>query len=202
MQTHFSQPARHLFHAWAYAISIALLTAGACWLALVPAAQALPTARLVVGQGIGGASIGQTSAQVKKALGPPLFAQTGEPTPGHIRATDWYYSIVPSASDAPFYSLEVILIHGRVGIITAMAGPYVTSAGIGVGSSLTQVQQAYPKAHCDEVSPQDPGSFVCVVKTRHNGRRVDTRFIDFQPTGGVYLVEVGFADLYSRSERI
>lgn len=155
-------------------------------------AEAKPAAKLVMGQSIDGINIGQTEAQVRQEHGKPTYVY--DKNNGSL--VQWTYG----------RSRDLTMSFGignRVVDLELFDKRDRTDKGIGVGSSLAQVQKAYPSAKCAphlSGNGQDPnyGPPGCVVETKHGGRTVDTAFVVTDPTKGVYDITMGLpAYLYS-----
>jgi hypothetical protein len=132
--------------------------------AVVPAAFA----KIVIGQGIAGVSIGQSPTQVEGVLGSPTFKQ-----PSSQGLTAWDYHKSPLDLQVDFTGGSVI------GMWTA-APQQRTSKGIGIDSSPAEVRKAYPKTKCTPGAGPQPGpgeqSLTCVVRSRYHGKIVKTYF--------------------------
>jgi hypothetical protein len=133
-----------------------LLTAGllASAPAATAAAAAAAAARIVVGESIAGVRLGETQAQVIKALGRPKHS-----APGSVLGPKKY-----SSSRTATYSWgEIEFVHGRVYTVVSLNARQRTPAGIAIGSTLTQVTGAYPHARCTATNQNQTS---CVLKTR------------------------------------
>jgi hypothetical protein len=133
-------------------------------LALVPAAFA----KIVIGQGVAGVSIGQSPAQVEGVLGSPTFKQP--PSQG---LTAWDYHKSP-------LDLQVDFTGGSVIGMWTTAPQQRTSKGISIDSTPAEVRKAYPKTKCTPGAGPQPGpgeqSLACVVRSRYHGKIVKTYF--------------------------
>jgi hypothetical protein len=131
--------------------------------ALMPtAASAQAPAGIVVGQGAGGVSLGQSKQQVRQALGEP-FRQ--EPT-------FW-------AFDKPCLC-TVNFRHGSVSAIDTFSKSLHTDRGIAVGASFEKTTEAYPEAKCYHPGVYGDTSQFCVVRSTYKGQAVKTTFAFFE----------------------
>ena len=160
-----------------------LKAAAACTLLLVTASLATASgawASIVVGQGIAGLKLGDTEAQVAGALGAPTLQQT----PNSQGEVEWNYAKLPLAGAVGFANGEL------VGMWTSSKAQK-TSKGVGVGSSLSKVKQAYPGIKCS-TGPFGPKSVVCTLRSTYKGRRVETVFPFFTRSMGAREVDIDF----------
>jgi len=141
---------------------------------LAPAAEA----KIVVGRGIAGVTIGQTEAQVTSELGAPGTEQPADSQ----GITTWNYSEQPLMGTVSFAG-------GKVDGIVTYSMHQKTNKGVGVGSSLAKVRKAYPKIKCS-TGPFGPESAVCTVKSRVGGKVVETSFPFFSRSAGAREVDV------------
>jgi hypothetical protein len=132
------------------------------------------SAKIVIGQSIGGVKLGDNKAQVKQALGAPLSSSG---------ATDLLY---PSS-----VGLRVTLKAGHVEGVLSISKKQKTSGGITIGSSRSALKAAYPKANCIE-GPLGPESLYCAVTASSGGRKSYTSFLFDTSSGGVSEIELGY----------
>lgn len=140
---------------------VPIAATGALMIALAaPAFGSSANRVIVVGQGIGGVTIGETEAHVKRILGRPTA----------IRQTIWQYGSQPitirlsfGAKKGPWKGLD---------FIQTTSSAYKTSNGISVASSLAELKKAYPKAHCKVFLPEQS----CVLTSVFHGRGIETVF--------------------------
>ncbi len=109
------------------------LLAAACAgaLAALCAAPALAQARIAPGKGVAGVFVGDTTAQVKKVLGPP-----------EAGSNILNYRYVKSRG------IGIYFIAGKAFEIAVVRGPQATASGVKIGSSRAKLTSAYPKAKC------------------------------------------------------
>jgi hypothetical protein len=150
------------------------LVPGVMVLAMAASAQA----KIVVGQSIDGVKLGESEAQVMTTLGAPTYK-----TPEGAE-TSWGY---PKTLEG-----RVGFKAGQVVGLWTLSKHQKTSKGVGPGSSLAQVKRAYPKAKCS-AGPFGPKSLICVLKSKYQGRAVETSLPFFTRSAGVREVDIGFA---------
>jgi hypothetical protein len=130
---------------------------------LVPPAYASKNMTIVVGQSIGGVTVGESEAQVRKALGRPLAERAGR----------WQYGQGPIGLIAAFK-------HKTVYDVWTPRSEYKTNKGISVASSPAQVSKAYPNAKCKLGAGPGAGpgeeSEACILKSKYHGHTVETAF--------------------------
>jgi hypothetical protein len=151
--------------------------------ALLLVCAPLASAAIVVGQGMAGVKLDQTEAEVQAVLGTPIYKAPYETPEGKV--TSWGY---PNT------------LMGRVGFDASghVTGLWTssrkekTSKGISPGASLTKLRQAYPKAKC-QTGPFGPKSVVCVLKSKFEGKTVETIFPFFTRTMGLREVDIDFS---------
>jgi outer membrane protein assembly factor BamE (lipoprotein component of BamABCDE complex) len=147
----------------------AILIAFALLLVAAPAAGA----RIVVGKGIAGVRLSMTSHKVREVLGRPSSVHHGHNDFGAF--TQYVYS---------GRRLRVTFQSGnRVTAIATTSKAQKTDAGVGVGSSKSDVQANVPNVHCTGT--------VCQVGQSLPGRRVTAFFLN-QARTKVVRVLVGF----------
>jgi len=147
----------------------AVLIAFAVLLVAAPAAGA----RIVVGKGIAGVRLSMTSHQVRQVLGTPPTIHHGHNDFGAF--TQYVY---------PGRRLRVTFQSGnRVTAVATTSKTQKTDAGVGVGSSKSDVQTNVPHVHCS-------GS-ICQVGQSLPGHRVTAFFLN-QARTKVVRVLVGF----------
>jgi len=145
-------------------------------LSLAPDTQA----KIVVGQGIAGVRLGESEAQVQKALGTPAYkTQEG-------KDSSWGYPKAPLEGRIGFDQ------YGRVNGMWTGSRHQKTSKGIGPGSSLAQLHKVYPTAKCS-TGPFGPKSVICALKSKYHGRTVETSFPFFYRNAGMREVDIGFS---------
>jgi hypothetical protein len=139
-------------------------------------------AQIVLGGGIGGASIGETQAQVRQRLGAPhqLYCWSGTGASCRWQEANYLQSTkVPSPVAQLLFSRS-----GRVVDILTGRGNQRTHAGIKVGSTQAEVRRAYPTAAC---AAQE-----CVLAAKRAHSAVVTTF--FLTGHTVAAIEVASAD--------
>jgi hypothetical protein len=137
-----------------------------------------PTATsLYVGQGVAGARLGQTQAEVTTKLGQPLYTSM---TANECAALDPRCNAIAGSGGTWAYR-QLSVVFGADHRVSALiySGPERSASGVGVGLSLAQARAAYPRASCTKFAFQTD----CVVTGTLARRPVKTvfRFID---TGG------------------
>lgn len=165
-------PARRLLAPWA----VLGLLAGS--MALAPIANA----RVVLGQSIDGVKLGESQAQVTAQLGPPTMEQG----PDQRGSMEWNYG------KPPFLGAVTFAANGQLSGMSTSSKQQKTAQGIGVGSSLAQVRKAYPQAKCS-TGPFGPKSLICAVRSKYQGRTVETTFPFFTRSLGAREVGMGYA---------
>lgn len=141
---------------------------------LVPAASAT----VVIGQSIDGIKLGETQAQVQVQLGPPVYKEEvhgesvwGFPTTFEGRIT-----------------FDTTL---QVKAMWTISKQQKTNKGIGPGSSLAKLRKAYPQVKC-ATGPFGPKSLFCTLKSKDNGRVVETAFPFYTRALGIREVDINF----------
>jgi hypothetical protein len=127
--------------------------------ALLLALPAAGHATIVISKGIAGLQIGDSRSKALRLLGPP------ESEDRFKGGKNLYYAHGP-VSEVSFGAI------GLNQIETASPGQR-TARGIGPGSSMSKLQQAYPKMHC---SVEVKGSNACRTSTRRKHLRIYTTF--------------------------
>jgi hypothetical protein len=141
-------------------------------------------APIVIGRSILGASIGNTSAQVRALLGAPARVDA---TPGDLSGQQWFYEFADTR-----IRLTAVFHADRLVDITSFDPALTTSGGIGSASTLSELQAAYPNASCNVVANAASPTDDCFMNTSLNGALVDTHFaLPRSPGGG------GFVDITS-----
>ncbi|MGH7240524.1 MAG: hypothetical protein ACREHG_10755, partial [Candidatus Saccharimonadales bacterium] len=120
------------------------------------------SAGIVVGKSIDGVIIGATPAQLRHDIGSPAYTRG---------KSVWQYGK---------NSIGAIVSFGK-GHVTGVWTPdkhLKTNKGIGVGSSVSEVEKAYPKAKCTPGAGPTGGSksLACVIKAGHGQQAVETIF--------------------------
>jgi hypothetical protein len=121
-------------------------------------------ARIVIGRGMFGASLGQTMHQVRTKLGTPDLVTQSAAGP------DWLY-VRPDLQ---------LSFHGKAKRLTDLSTESPsqrTSRGVGVGSSQKDVMRLVPGVHCSVLQG-------CVVISRRRGKVYET---DFETADGSVL---------------
>ena len=100
--------------------------------AVLAATAADASATIVPGKGMSGVALGMTKAQVRARLGAPVASRPGS----------WYYARV-----------WVGLRAGRVAELTTTRSTERTTGGLGVDSTESAIQAAYPGVACASATP-------------------------------------------------
>jgi hypothetical protein len=156
-------------------LTVALACAAAVCLLAAPAAPA----KIVVGKSVAGVKLGMTKKMVRKALGKPDEVSK-------INAGAWNYT-------KP--KLRVGFRKGRVTVLLTWDRKQKTGKGIGMGSTVEQVQAAYPNADCvldPNVAPYIP---ICFMSTRYRGKNSETYFRFDTPDGEVTEMQTHFGSM-------
>jgi outer membrane protein assembly factor BamE (lipoprotein component of BamABCDE complex) len=156
-------------------LSVALACAAAACLLTAPAGQA----KIVVGKSVAGVKLGMTKKKVRKALGKPDEVSK-------INAGAWNYT-------KP--KLRVGFRKGRVNVLLTWDRKQKTGKGIGMGSTVEQVQAAYPDADCvldPNVAPYIP---ICFIAKRYRGKKSETYFRFDTPDGKVTEMSTHFGSM-------
>jgi hypothetical protein len=147
-------------------------------LALASAAQA----KIVVGQSIARVQLGDSEAQVEAVLGAATFQRP----PDFEGNVEWEYDKAPLDGAMSFKG-------GALMGLWTDSKLQKTSEGVGPGSSLMSTKRAYPGAKCS-TGPFGPKSLICVIKSRLEGRTVETAFLFYTRSLGAREVDMYFAD--------
>jgi hypothetical protein len=148
----------------------------------VTALASSASASIVVGQSIAGIKLGASQAQVTAVLGAPTLQQAPD-TKGSV---EWNYAKQPLLGAISFAA------GGELDSMWTSSKRQKTNKGVGPGSSLVQVRKAYPKAKCS-TGPFGPKSVICVLKSKANGRAVETSFLFFTRSVAAREVDIYFA---------
>jgi hypothetical protein len=132
------------------------------------------SASIVIGRSIAGVKLGDSKAQVKRALGVPLPSSS---------STDLLY---PSS-----VGLRITLKRSHVEGMLSISKKQKTDKGITIGSSRAALKAAYPQASC-LAGPLGPSSLYCAVTASVHGRKSYTSFLFSTPSGGVSEIELGY----------
>jgi len=132
---------------------------------LIAAPATIASAQIVVGQGIAGIRIGDSMSRVKEVLGTP----SASPYTSH---GEWQYSS-PQAL-VGFVGFRAGTeghehITSDVTYIQTSSNTQRTAAGIGPGSTYSQLHRAYRAYRCDHIR-------ACWTTTRYRGQTVTTAF--------------------------
>ncbi len=127
---------------WLKACLVGSLCALAC-VGAEPVLAAVPsTGYLIVpGHSIGKVTIGEGTGFVVAAIGGPRGRSTNA-GPG------WLYGALEVLTDVTQLRVVGLVVAPRFAGTQAQAARYVTRSGIHVGSTLTAVRRAYPRARC------------------------------------------------------
>jgi hypothetical protein len=150
-------------------------------LAGIIAAAPVASANIVVGQSIASVKLGDSQSQVKAVLGSPTLEQP----PDYQGNVEWNYAKPPLLGAMSFAT------NGEMIGFWTSSKQQKTNKGIGPGSSLAQVRRAYPKTKCS-VGPFGPKSLICVLKSKYNGRVVETAFPFYTRSMGAREVDIDF----------
>jgi hypothetical protein len=137
-----------------------LLSVGIMAAAPVALAKSIAGASIIPGQSIDGIKLGDTQAQVEQLLGPST------PTPIPSKSVLYYDPPLPFDGNI---SLD---LQGNVNGMNTNTSRFKTSKGIHVGSPLSAVRKAYPKAKKGS-TPLGPDY---TLKSSYNGQPVYTFF--------------------------
>lgn len=141
-----------------------------------PAATEAKAAGIVPGQSIDGVKLGESGAQVERALGKPT---AGQISGGYLQ----YYP--PSALDGEVY----FDAHGKVdGVLTSNKHFSTAKGGVHVGSLLSAVPKAYPKA---QIKQTEFGSEAVLTSTEA-GQGVITVFHSAVGKKTIVGIEIDF----------
>ena len=150
--------------------------------ALAPtAAEAKPNTKIVIGRSIGGVSLGQTEAQVKQKVGKPTVKSGSN---HGVNLAEWDYGGNPGNLSVAFGNIDEGVV-----LVEAHYKKYKTNKGVGIGSTLAQIQTAYPDAKCEfgsgPTGEAPDGPPTCVIQSEYKGGPAYTSFIQFPPVQGV-----------------
>jgi hypothetical protein len=147
----------------------ALATASVSAAVLLCASPAAASAKIVLGKGGGGVSLGDSGAHVKSVLGKPRSIQK------YAGGQSWFFS-----------NYWVTLSSGlKVRGVEVKGGSERTDKGIGVGTTYTRFRKAYGKAKCHADS-LDRVYRLCAFKTK----AVNNRFV-FSQNEKLALIDIG-----------
>jgi hypothetical protein len=160
-----------------------------CLLASAGIMASTASAKIVVGQSIAGVKLGDTEAQVKRLVGKPSAC---EPCGKSVR--EWRYTEARG-----FEGVITFDSTGRVKGMWTGSEAQTTSKGIhangfsgtGHGSSLAEIEQAYPSAKCEEL-PNSNGFATCALLSHYHGRKVETNFLIKAAFAGVAEIAVDY----------
>jgi hypothetical protein len=165
---------------------LAVLTVLAFLLMAFPA-----TGRVLIGRGIDGVSLGDTEAGALLKAGPRQAGKAPPPMPGETAPSsevlsNYYeglHGFITFGRDHRVVSISTEAPHQRTASGIHTAGEDAASHG----SSLRQLEKAYPNIQCHGGTAP-----VCVLTSHRHGRRVYTAFIFFELERGVSAIEIGY----------
>jgi hypothetical protein len=147
----------------------ALATAAVSAVVLLAASPGAASAKIVLGKGAGGVSLGDAGAHVKSVLGKP-------------RSTQKY-----TGGQSWFFSDYWVTLSSRLKVrgVEVKGGSEKTDKGIGVGTTYTRFRKAYGMAKCHADSLGRVYR-ICSFKTK----AVNNRFV-FSQNKKLALIDIG-----------
>jgi hypothetical protein len=121
------------------------------------------------GVGIGPIKLGMTLAQVRKALGRPVYA--------HGRTAGFGRLLIEYSYWTDGYTVYLLRAGGMTSVVSVETTLRAqrTRQGLGVGSTERQLRRAYPSLRCREVFPEGGGiirDYECTVGPREGRQTV------------------------------
>jgi hypothetical protein len=176
---------------WVGCLALAVLSLSGVVLTPVAADAKARVVGIVPGQSIGGVKLGDTPAQVKHALGKPSSCT---PLSCHATSLTWDYE-----HESRGFEGKVSFNHGRVDAMWTTSNRLMTSKGIhtigltghGRGSSVAEIEQAYPTAKCEE-QPDAQGYTTCSLTSTYHGQAVQTGFEIFTTAAGLAEISLEY----------
>jgi hypothetical protein len=148
------------------AIGVVVVLGSLSLLATIDAA-AMTEPRLVLGEGVVGAPLLATPAQVREVFGRPTQSAAGGSHPDH--QVDWYY-FKNNDVNAGHLLIDASFINGRLGSITIYSRALKTADGLGAGVTQARLLRV-PGMKCTT------GKFGgCTVVSHFRGRVTETFF--------------------------
>ncbi len=126
-----------------------------------PASSSTWAGPIVINESINGVRLGDAPSQVLEAVGEPLTRRNDDFDPDR---QSWLY---PETS-------AVYFLRERVWEVFTRSTGARTDRGVGPGSTLDEVQKAYPEVNCEPFNPEYDGGYDC---TFEGGRTSDGFFI-------------------------
>jgi len=177
-----THPSRSRRRARAFPVVLGVLLVAGLGVLPTSVAMAGTDTLLVVNEGIGGVKLGQTPQQVKKAVGLPAGGKSA------TKSQYWDYDNKPPYAQVGFGNDK------RVDFITPNSSRDRTGQGIGEGSSLSALQQAYPNADCTtQIGNGQVTELGCDVKKQlPDGKTLSTNFLfgTVDGSGGVITIYI------------
>jgi hypothetical protein len=162
-------------------VALVMLAAIAACLLLAPTGEA----RIVEGKSIARVKLGMKKKQVKRVLGKPDSVS-------RLRGGAWQY-------EHP--RLQVSFRKGKVNVLLLWDRKQKTRKQIRIGSSVEDVQAAYPKADCVLDPNEAPYIPICFVSSRFRGKQSETYFRLDQPDGKVTEIQVYFGTMRAAASK-
>jgi hypothetical protein len=156
-------------------LTVALLSAAFACL-LLPAAG---EAKIVEGKSVARVKLGMTKKKVKRILGKDYEVN-------RITGGSWDY-------ERP--NMRVGFRNGKVNVLLLWDRKQKTRKKIGMGSTVEEVQNAYPNADCVLDPNESPYIPVCFLSSRFRGKQTETYFRFDKPDGKVVEVSVHFGSM-------
>lgn len=150
---------------------VAVLTALLLAITTPTLTQSAPPLPTLTAEGWGAIKFGMTIARAERALGAPFF-----PSAPGVGETENCW--ITGSSGAP--ALTFMVSHGRIVRITADLAAVRSDKGVGIGSSMQDVIDAYGQSVVRQSRPyQDEDFWLRVFDARHQSELI------FETTGGV-----------------
>jgi len=124
-------------------------------------------ASVILGEGIAGVKLYETTGQVRPVLGTPDHQASGTVGSDHVQTWEYYQDHKP----ASLKFTTISFVNGRVHTILTNEPSQKTSSGVGPGATVAAIEHGVPGVRCHT----KPVPY-CIVYSRFLGQRTYTQF--------------------------